>query len=855
LLGALVVLFVLTELVGTVYFRAQSEDIARRSAAAGAQFSAELAASEVASALSSLDATTARTAASPGISPVFDPGYDLSKGCTLVFGAVGPFQTTRLDFIRADGSVFCSSLPIQPASARYTNVTWLAGALRTATFAAPIADPRTGGRSAVSAVPVRGLGVVAAFVDLGDLGPALATKFGGPNKLEFLVTTTDGRTVVGRSIDSARWAGASLVDTPFELAADATDHPDLDGIPRIYGRSPVTAAGWTVFAGVTRDTALAAASSTALADLAVNSALLLALLMMTLVIYRAITSPLWRLARSVRDATSAGRPGPVPVSGPKEIAELAQHFNAMIATVAAELTERQRAEAQARGMLDSGLDAIVGMDERGVIIEWNPQAEQTFGWTRAEAVGARLADLIIPERYRTRHAAGLALYLRTGEGPVLGKRIEMEALARDGHEVPVELSIAPVRTATGQIFSASIRDLTRRREEEQLRAALEHRLRQSERLESIGRLVGGIAHDFNNLLAIVLNYSDFIARRLPPGDPSQDDLIQIQGAATRATTFTRQLLTFAKRGAVHAEDFDLTGLIEQLRDLLKRTLPATIVIELRLVAGSWSVHADRGQIEQVLLNLVVNAGDAMPDGGRLVIATSNLEYDEDSAAQHADLAPGRYVLLTVTDTGTGMPKAVLDHAFEPFFTTKDQGKGTGLGLATAYGVVQQAGGRISLYSEVGKGTTVRVLLPARVATESVVPRVATLEAPAERATGTILVVEDESGVREATRRILASAGYDVLESARADEALALVRDTGTSLDLVLTDMVMPGMSGLELARLLRDARPGLRVIYMTGYSEELLDGRVGAPEDTVIYKPFTRQPLLAAVATALRTVG
>jgi PAS domain S-box-containing protein len=847
-LGALIVLFVLAELIETAYVRGRSEDAARVSAAANARFSAELAASEITSALSSLEASVARTAANPGIAQAFD-----QPTCSLVFGTVGLFQSTHLDLLRPDGSVNCSSAPNLAPGTGYPGASWLASALRTPTFAAPIVDPRAGRRSAVSAAPVGSRGVVAGFVDLSGLGPALAARFGGPAQLEFLITSSDGATVVGRSIEPERWAGASLPTAPFQVPADTADHPDLDGVSRIYGQSPVAARGWIVFAGVRSDNALAASSGTVLSALQVDSVMLLVLLIATLVVYRAITYPLWRLARSVRSETTSGRLGAVPVSGPREIAELARDFNRLIATAGAELAEREQAEAQARGMLDASLDGVIAMDDQGFIVEWNERAATTFGWSREEAVGTRLATLIIPERYRARHVEGLARYLRTGEGPVLGKRIELEALARDGHELPVELSIAPMPTSSGQMFSASVRDLTERRASEQVRDTLEARLRQSERLESVGRLVGGIAHDFNNLLAIVLNYSDFIARRLPPGDPNQDDLLQIRAAGERATRLTRQLLTFARRGPVHPEDLSLNVLIEQISDLLRRSMTESITIDLRLAEELSPIYADHGQLEQLLLNLVVNAGDAMPTGGRLVIATTNIEFDADSAGQQPDLRPGRYVQLTVTDTGVGMTQDVLDRAFEPFFTTKAKGKGTGLGLATTYGVVQQAAGRISLYSEVGKGTTVHVLLPASTAAKQPVPARAAPRARPDRERGMILVVEDEDRVREAAARILAAAGYDVVQSDRPDAALTLMGDPTRSLDLLLTDMVMPGMSGRELARRLREQRPGLRVIFMTGYSEELMQHEAGLPDDTVVHKPFTREPLLSAVSTALGT--
>jgi two-component system, cell cycle sensor histidine kinase and response regulator CckA len=493
------------------------------------------------------------------------------------------------------------------------------------------------------------------------------------------------------------------------------------------------------------------------------------------------------------------------------------------------------------------------MNQLGEIIEWSNQAETTFGWSRAEAPGKPLADLIIPERYRSKHVAGLERYQRTGEVPVLRKRLELEACARDGREFAIEISITPVTTTAGEVFSAFIRDITERRTAEEQRLALEQRLRQSERLESVGRLVGGIAHDFNNLLAIVLNYCEFITERLAPDDVNQADLAQIRGAAERATRFTTQLLTFARRGAVHPEDLDLNELIQALHGLLSRTLPESIVIDMRLRAGLSSVRADRGQLEQLLLNLVVNAGDAMPRGGTLLISSTNEEYDHDSAAQHGDLAPGRYVQVTVTDSGEGMSKEVLARAFEPFFTTKGQGKGTGLGLATAYGVVQQAGGRITIYSEAGKGTTVRVLLPAREAVAArAAPKFVMPANDAATSARTILVVEDEDAVRTAAQRILESRGYQVLQVGRPDEALDLMRKRTKPLDLLLTDMVMPGMSGRELASRLRALQPTLKVIYMSGYSEELLRRGVDGFDGTVIEKPFTSAPLLAAVAKALR---
>jgi CheY-like chemotaxis protein len=365
----------------------------------------------------------------------------------------------------------------------------------------------------------------------------------------------------------------------------------------------------------------------------------------------------------------------------------------------------------------------------------------------------------------------------------------------------------------------------------------------------LGRLAGGVAHDLNNILSVVTNYAEFVADRLPPGDEGRSDLERIRHAAERGTAFTRQLLTFARRGPAQRTELRLDELLTELRSLLGRALPENITFELRVPAEIWSVVADRGQIEQVMLNLVVNARDAMPDGGRLLVEASNVEYDEVSASQHADLHPGRYVLVTVSDTGHGMTKEVMDRVFEPFFTTKPTGQGTGLGLATVYGVVQQTGGRISIYSEVGRGTTMRVLLPAvRTSAPAVVE---SPQAAASVRPGTvILLVEDEDAVREAARRILTAAGYDVVAAPSA--AVGLEKSAGRQkIDLLLTDMVMPGMSGRELAHRMRAARPNIRVVFMSGYAEEI-STREDQLEGPLLMKPFTRRPLLDLVAATVQ---
>ncbi|HUG06207.1 MAG TPA: ATP-binding protein, partial [Candidatus Limnocylindria bacterium] len=439
---------------------------------------------------------------------------------------------------------------------------------------------------------------------------------------------------------------------------------------------------------------------------------------------------------------------------------------------------------------------------------------------------------------------------RTGIGPILGRRIELEACAHDGREIPVELSISAAETPAGHVFTAFIRDLSTRRASDEQRLALEERLRQSERLEGIGRLAGGIAHDFNNILAVVMNYSQFVEDTLPAESEVRDDVVQIRLAAERGASFTRQLLTFAHRRAVNPQDVQLNTVISELRTMLRRTIPQSVKIDLRLAPELWTTRIDVGQLEQLLLNLIVNAADAMPDGGTVLVETANVEISG-SATTEPTASPGRYVQLVVIDTGFGMSKEVVARAFEPFFTTKPQGKGTGLGLATAYGIVKQAEGAIAIHSVVGEGTTIRVQLPAQigVAAESARIRASSVPAPAA-SEAVVFIVEDELAVRKAVVRILSDGGYSLLQAAGPTSALDLARQWSGPIDLLLTDIVMPDLSGDELARELRKARPELRVVYMTGYSGEMDAAtlRVGGP---VVQKPFTRDSLLAAVAGAL----
>ena len=515
--------------------------------------------------------------------------------------------------------------------------------------------------------------------------------------------------------------------------------------------------------------------------------------------------------------------------------------------------EERRLGAAARSRLativESSPDAIIGSSMDGLVTDWNPAAERIYGYTADEAIGR---NLVVAPADRAAEGPELLGRILGGESV---EQFETERIRKDGTRFHVSVGFAPLRDADGTIQGVATfaRDITEKVEAKRREEDLEARLRQSERLESVGLLAGGIAHDFNNLLAVVMNYASFVEDKLPDDAELRDDMLQIRRAAERGAAFTRQLLTFAHQRPVHVADLQLNELIPGLQQMLHRSIPESIAIELRLAPDLAMVRADAGQLEQLLLNLVMNAGDAMPKGGTLLIETANARYDEISAAQLANLLPGPYVRLTVTDTGEGMTQDVVEHAFEPFFTTKPTGKGTGLGLATVYGITKQAGGSVSIYSEVGQGTSIRVLLPALLDdARAVVPPV--VESPtnevAERVDIAILVVEDEPAVRKAAVRILRTAGYGVIDASSPAAAIELAA-SDARIDLLVTDMVMPGMSGRDLSRVLRANRPDLAVVYMSGYSEELVmrDSDLDGP---LVQKPFTRESLLGVVEAAAR---
>jgi two-component system cell cycle sensor histidine kinase/response regulator CckA len=530
-----------------------------------------------------------------------------------------------------------------------------------------------------------------------------------------------------------------------------------------------------------------------------------------------------------------------------------------VATVARDVTERQRADDRFRGLMEAAPDAMVCVDVNGRIALVNAQTERLFGYGRDELIGQPV-EVLVPDQVRDLHPGHRAGYVADPAPRPMGADMQLAGRRRDGSTFPAEVSLSALGTDEGLLVTAVVRDVTERleiaAERERLRSQaerdkLERQLHQSQRLESLGQLAGGVAHDFNNLLGVISNYAAFagegVAKELPDqrGHAVRDDISQIQQAAERAAGLTHQLLAFARQEVIQPRVLNVNDVVEGVERLLIRTLGEHIELITDLAEGLPLILADPGQIEQVLVNLAVNARDAMPRGGKLVIQTTSTDIDEIAAAGHAGLPPGRYVAMKVSDTGTGIPRDVMERVFEPFFSTKPKGEGTGLGLATVYGIITQAGGHVRIYSEPGMGTTLTALLPV---TEQA-PTAATAPPPAETQRGhgeIILVVEDEAAMREVTRRILDRNGYHVVAAASGKEALHILASELEHIDVLLTDVIMPHMQGKELADKVCFLQPTAQVVFMSGYTQGLLGAQgVLEPDVRLIEKPFSEASLLA----------
>ncbi|MGO9781632.1 MAG: ATP-binding protein [Streptosporangiaceae bacterium] len=580
-----------------------------------------------------------------------------------------------------------------------------------------------------------------------------------------------------------------------------------------------------------------------------------------------VTVKLLRPFRTLHHAVDAVAHGDygtrIPVVGPAELMDLGRSTEMMRVALVATLAERERAEQRFRRLFDSAPDAMIAVAADGSIAMVNTQAVRLFGYPAPDLVGSPV-EMLVPEVERAAMAAERSSYFADPAARPIDAGLKLTGLRRDGRQFPAEVSLSGLPTEGGMLVTAAIRDVSERlalaKEQERLRSEAERerterRLQQSQRLESLGQLIGGVAHDFNNLLNVIQGYADFTAEQVQPLaeteprlEPVLSDIEQVRVAAGQAARLTRQLLTFARHEVNRPEVLDLNEAVNGAGQLLRRTLGEHIDLVITVDPALCRVKADRSQLEQVLVNLAVNARDAMPGGGRLTIETANVDVDDAYAAGRPDLKPARYARLRVSDSGIGMDRATVSRVFEPFFTTKPKGHGTGLGLATVYGVVKQAGGSIDIYSEPGLGTSVSVLLPATdedaKPSAAAAPHGDTQHGHEE----TILLVEDEESLRELTRRILTGHGYQVCVATSGRDAIERAGDPAQPIDMLLTDVIMPEMLGNEVAAAVRAVRPGLPALYMSGYAQPILDSNgLEALSIDILEKPFTQAALLARV--------
>lgn len=513
--------------------------------------------------------------------------------------------------------------------------------------------------------------------------------------------------------------------------------------------------------------------------------------------------------------------------------------------------ERTRAENAVRQsehrfheLFENAKDILFTLDLEGNVTSLNRSAEEVMGWSRSEARHINIKSLVAPEHI---NLCSQMMQRILNEEPL--QHFEITMLRKDGRKVLLQTSARLIYSnGEKQGIQGMARDVTERRQ-------LETMVQQSQKLEAIGRLSGGLAHDFNNLFCVISGHTELLTERMEAADPAVRNLMQIKKAVDSASSLTRQLLAFSRKQVFHPRILDLNAVVVETKNMLGRLVGENIEFFTSLLPTLGNVRVDPVQIEQVLVNLVLNARDAMLQGGKLTIETRNIDLEEGARSKRTIVPAGNYVVLSVTDNGCGMDEEAQSRIFEPFYTTKELGKGTGLGLATVYGIVKQSGGFIWVYSELGQGTTIRVYLP-RVENSPAPLSLGNPRSEVRQGTETVLLVENTEPLRNLAKELLKSSGYAVLDAENGKEALRIASAFGGTIHLLLTDVIMPGMGGKQLAEQLTSLRPATRVLYMSGYSNDgIVQSGILKGGALLLEKPFTREILLRKVRQALDEVA
>ena len=561
------------------------------------------------------------------------------------------------------------------------------------------------------------------------------------------------------------------------------------------------------------------------------------------------SQPLMDMAAAARDIAGGDWSRTVPARGSAEATTMAKAFNDMTRSLRDQAERLNASYLRFSTVTQSARDAIISTDGQGDITFWNRSAEATFGYSEAEVLGRPITMLIV-EFDRAAYKA--ALPDPNADDLTFGHIIEVTGLRKDGSRFPCEFSLAALQGRDGIAFTAVVRDVIERKQSQDTLKQREEQLRQAQKMEAIGRLAGGVAHDFNNLLMAIHGYAEMLIHNLTPGDERRTDAEEIVKAADRAAGLTRQLLAFSSRQVITQQAVALDQLVQNMQNMLQRLIGPEIQITAEVWPDLTPVLADTTQVEQILVNLVINARDAMPEGGKITIELRNIELDKIGVAAHPGLQPGDYVEMSIADTGSGMDAETMSRIFEPFFTTKENGKGTGLGLATVYGIVQQNNGAIEVHSRVGHGTTFYIYLPRATDLGKPAPMVAGAVPGSE----TILLVEDDDRVRALVSNMLRKNGFTVLLASAGDQALEIAARHRGRIHLLLTDVLMPGLNGRMLSERLTATRPETRVLYMSGYSDDDIL-RLGVKKNAAhfIQKPFSVDALIHKIRDTLNSPG